>query len=280
MSANVLFIDAETFRDAVGISAAIDDRMLKPQMKIAQDMYLQPALGSTLYLALQSEITADIIAADDVTLLRGYIKDCLVWYIMSLLPFALSYQMYAKGVLQKNSEESQNPTRADLELIANRYKKTAEFYKERLILYLRQNYTLYQGYSFPGSGWDIIYPEARAYTCPIYLGPRRRPHGGSVLNQVAPPTPQPTYMEVTLYQRPTIGLNTFTIDTMPVSATVLLATRSGLVKDIKIVAVTDPGQLQIVGNIVTLPVGDNVQAATEDESGMSELFTFTIKYNV
>ena len=134
MSANILFISENLIKSRTGISDAIDGKQLKPHIKVAQDVYLQPALGSTLYLRLQSGVEADNLSNLEKTLLDNYVTDCLLWYTMSLLPFGLGYQFFSKGILQKTSEESNTPSRADLELIGNEYKKTAEFYKQRLLI--------------------------------------------------------------------------------------------------------------------------------------------------
>lgn len=262
MSANVLFIDENLIKSRTGISDAIDGKQIKPQIKVAQDMYIQPALGSTLYLRLQSGIEAANLSVSEKTLINSFITDSLVWYTMSLLPIALGYQFFSKGVLQKTSEESQTPTRADLETISSQYKQTAEFYKQRLIDYLRENYSLYAEYFTPGSGLDVIFPETKAYTCPVYLGdaPERgvkawgnnSTSGGTYTVEVIPST----------------GVSTFEVTEIN-GKTVLIATRSGLVKGITNAATSNTLYLQINGTTVTLPTGD--------VTGAGELFTFTYR---
>ena len=136
--------------------------------------YPKPAIQtSNIYAECLSLLTWPTIQNTknlEKVLLDNYITDCLLWYTMSLLPFGLGYQFFSKGILQKTSEESNAPSRADLELIGNEYKKTAEFYKQRLINYLRENYLLYSQYFNPKTGLDVIFPELKAYTSPIYLG--------------------------------------------------------------------------------------------------------------
>ena len=50
------------------------------------------------------------------------------------------------------------------------YKTRAEFYKQRMIKYLKEYSTLYPEYLNPGSGIDAIHPENDAYTTSIWLG--------------------------------------------------------------------------------------------------------------
>jgi hypothetical protein len=233
-------------------------------------MYVQTALGSTLYLRLQAGVEADNLNTNETILLNTYVTDCLVWYTMSLLPMALGYQFFAKGVLQKTSEESQAPSRGDLELIASSYKQTAEFYKQRMIEYLRENYTLYSEYFNTGGGYDTIFPELKAYTCPIWLGGEtadysNRSFGG---NNAVVSQPQ------TLTIRPSIGATSFTITGLPSGAVILIATRSGMVKGVTSLATASTLYLQINSNICTLPTGDVVIDAGD---GLGEIFTFTYR---
>lgn len=263
MSANVLFIGEELLKSRTGISTAIDGKQIKPHIKIAQDMYIQPALGSTLYLRLQSGITASDLSDDESTLLNDYVTDCLIWYTMMELPFALGFQFFSKGVLQKTSEESNAPSRSDLELISNQYKATAEFYKRRMINYLKENYLLFYEYLNPGSGYDVIFPENKAYTCPIYLGGYDDScGGGSYNNSLEMGTP------ITVYITPAAGLNTFNVTDLS-DKTVIVATRSGMVKGVTTSPTTNSLYLQINNIVVTLPTGD----LTQD----GELFSFTYR---
>ena len=264
MSANVLFIGEEVLKSRTGISEAIDSKLLKPQIKLAQDMYIQTALGSALYLRLQAGIEAANLNSNETILLNTYITDCLVWFTMSELPMALGYQVFSKGFLQKTSEESQAPSRADLELLSSNYKNKGEFYKQRLINYLRENWSLYSEYYNYSAGYDVIFPQANAYTCPIWLGDSTTEFGNRTYNGNS--SGDGTHrIEVS----PTIGVSSFTIPGLTGSSVVIIAVRSGLVKGITNAATTNTGYLQINGATCTLPTGDLVQAG--------ELFIFTYR---
>lgn len=263
MSLNILNITPALFKVRTGASAAIDDRQLFPMIKVASDINLQPLLGSRLYKRLQDGIDNDNLTPDEELLINNYITDALVWYTMSLLPLIMGYQLFSKGFLQKTSDESQAPSRADLELLEGKYKSMAEFYAKRLIVYLKENYVKHYEYINPGSGCDVIFPTSQAYTCPIYLGGVFEPKnpnyvnssGGSLLPSVA-------------YYTAAAGLSSFTIDALA-GREVIAATRSGLSKVVTTTATADTGYLQINNNLVTLPTGDVTLA--------NELFTFLYK---
>lgn len=169
MSLNILFISVQSIKDRTGLHANVDEKLVLPEIKTAQDMYILPALGSTLYNKLQSAVSASTLNANEQGLLDNYVADCLIYYVMSELPMGLSYQFYNKGLLRKSGDNTENPSMQDMIDVANRYRTRAEFYKQRLIKYLRQNNTLFPEYLNFTSGIDTIVPDLEGYTSSLYL---------------------------------------------------------------------------------------------------------------
>lgn len=170
MSKNTLFISVQNIKDRTGLHANVDEKLVLPEIKTAQDMYILPALGSALYNQLQTAIENNTYTNEETTLLDDYIADCLVYYVMSELPMGLSYQFYNKGLLRKSGENTENPSMQDMIDVANRYRSRAEFYKQRMIKYLKQNNVLYPNYLNFGSGIDSIKPDNDGYTVSMWLG--------------------------------------------------------------------------------------------------------------
>lgn len=173
MSNNILFINEITVKSRVAVSDAIDGKQIKPAIKLAQDKYILPALGSALYNRLQSGIANNNLTNIEKVLLNNYITDSLVWFTIGELVTMTSFQFFSKGVLQKTAEESNSPSKGQLELLERKYISNGEYYKQRLIDYLRANVNLYAEYFNVGSGLDVIFPDLKAYTSPIYLGPKK-----------------------------------------------------------------------------------------------------------
>lgn len=259
MSKNILFISEETFKERTGASNNIDGKQIFPMVKVAGDMFIQPVLGSTLYKRLQTGISDNNLNTNEITLIDDYITDTLIWYTMSMLPMTMGYQLFSKGFLQKTTEDSNAPSRSDLELLEQKYKSMAEFYSARMISYLQDNYTKYNEYLNPGSGVDVIFPEKKAYTCPIYLGGYERPQNLYINSASGYKKPQVVYYTATANQ------TTFNVPQLG-GNTIIFASRSGLAKTITTNSTNDTGYLTIVGSQVTLPVGDVTIAG--------ELFTF------
>jgi hypothetical protein len=170
MSLNILFISVDTIKDRSGLHLNVDEKLVKGEIKAVQDMYILPALGTALYDRLQAGINGNNLTQLEVTLLNDYIVDTLVNFTLAELPQGLSFQFYNKGLLRKSGENFENPSMQDMIDIANRYRSRAEFYKQRLIKYLRQNIVDFPLYSNYGSGIDAIKPERDAYNSTIWLG--------------------------------------------------------------------------------------------------------------
>lgn len=258
MSKNILFVDERTIKDRLPMSKAIDFTMVKPFIKCAQDMQIQPVLGSGLYLRLQDGIDQNNLNADEVILLNDYITDTVLWYTMAMLPIGLGYQLFSKGFLQKTADESNAPSRSDLELLEERYRKSAEYYGQRMIKYLQENYMLHYTYLNPGNGEDVIFPVANNYSSPIYLG---RPYSPNKEGRIYA-SGGGTNALVAAYFTASQNLTTFTVAAL-VGRTVISASRSGMQKGITTTTTSNPDNLQINGSTITLPVGDAIGAGGE-----------------
>ena len=176
MAKNVLLISDEILKKRTTIHGNIDSKLLYPEIKTAQDMYIHPILGTALYNRIIDDIEAGsitgIAAVNYKNLLDDYIIDPLLYYVLAALPEALSYQFWNKGVVRKQGENTELPSMSELIDLSNRYRIKAEWYAERLNKYLKQNATttLFPEYLSPGDGIDTIQPEVSSFTMPIYLG--------------------------------------------------------------------------------------------------------------
>lgn len=172
MSLNILFINEELIKSRTAVSQGIDGKQLLPVIKLAQDKFIMPALGTSLYNRLQQGVSNNDLNPDEKTLLNDYVTDALLWFTIGEMVIMTSFQFFSKGVMQKTSEESNSPSKGQLELLQRNYMSNGEFYKTRLIDYLRENSELFEQYLNYGSGFDVIAPQIKAYTSPIFLGRR------------------------------------------------------------------------------------------------------------
>lgn len=172
MSLNILLISDTILKERTAVHGNIDPKLLYPEIKVAQDMFIHPILGTNLYNKLIQDVNVSGVTGDYKTLLDDYIIDPLLYYVLAELPEALSYQFWNKGVLRKQGDSTELPTMSELVDLSNKYRIRAEWYGERLTKYLQQhsNTTFLPEYLQPGDGIDSIGPEHSPFTMPIYLG--------------------------------------------------------------------------------------------------------------
>lgn len=172
MSRNILFISVDTIKDRTGLHFNVDPKLVYPDILFAQDAYILPVLGTALYNKLQDDIDCKSLTCDYETLLNDYITPCLVYQVMAELPMALSYQFYNKGVVKKTGDGQIEPSASELTEVAQRYTSRAEYYRQRLVKYLKQqsSQNKFPEYLNPGSGVDTIVPDNQAYTISVWLG--------------------------------------------------------------------------------------------------------------
>lgn len=174
MSLNVLLMSDEMIKERTAIHGNIDSKLLYPDIKVAQDMYILPVLGTALYNKLQAAVNANDWTglAAYKALLDNYILDALMYYTLAELPTTLGYQFWNRGVTRKTGTDTEVPSMSELVDISNKYKERGEWYAKRLKLYLQASIP---GGAFPeymqaGTGVDTIYPDQNSFSMPIYLG--------------------------------------------------------------------------------------------------------------
>lgn len=176
MSENILLISDTMIKERTAIHGNIDPKLIYPDIKVAQDMYIMPILGTALYNKLQTIISNGTITTDAAnvnykSLIDKYLVDALMYYTLSELPTTISYQFWNKGVMRKQGENTELPSMSDLIDLSNKYKNRAEFYAQRLRLYIIDKASsMFPEYLNPGNTVDTITPEQRAFTMPIYIG--------------------------------------------------------------------------------------------------------------
>lgn len=176
MSENILLISDTMIKERTAIHGNIDPKLIYPDIKVAQDMYILPLLGTNLYNKLQSIVSDGTITSSPANsnykfLMDKYLVDALMYYTLSELPTTISYQFWNKGVVRKHGQDTDLPSMSELMDLSNKYKSRAEFYAQRMRLYIVQNSSaMFPEYLNPGSTIDTVTPEQRAFTMPVYLG--------------------------------------------------------------------------------------------------------------
>jgi hypothetical protein len=179
MSSNTLLITVQQIKDRTGLHSNVDEKQVKPDVKYCQDAYILPLLGTALMNKLQDDIEAGLPTGNYLILWRDYLLDALTYYVLSESPNTLTYQLYNKGLVRKSSDNTINPDVQEIINEANRFKKKAEFYGQKMANYLLENHTLFTEYDNPGTGIDVDVPKVNAYTTTFHMGGDCGCDGGS-----------------------------------------------------------------------------------------------------
>lgn len=150
--AKALFITRTDLIKNSIINGSIDTDKFIPFVKIAQDLHIANYLGTDLYNKLQSDIIANNLTGDYLTLVNSYVKDCLIHYALSdYIPFA-SYEIKNGGFVKNTPENSQPPTESEVNRLSEKHRSIAQFYTRRMIDYIVYNQNKFPEYNTNTNG--------------------------------------------------------------------------------------------------------------------------------
>lgn len=147
---NVLFISEKTIKENSLISNNVDGKYIQNAIRTAQDISLQPIIGSKMFKKLAQMIQDDALTDLYRELLTDYIQPILINSVMSDLVLQLTFKFRNLGAVQTTDTNIILPSLNDLQYIREDYNLKAQFYMNRLSDYLEANCTLFNEY--PGCG--------------------------------------------------------------------------------------------------------------------------------
>jgi len=183
--AYVLFISENKIKDRTAIGGNVDMEFMLPYIKVAQKKYIETKLGTDLFEALQTKITAGSLAGAYQTLVDDYIQDALTHFAFyECLPF-LRFKVSNGNIYSKNSETGTALSESEANSLREEIRNTAEFYTQRLIDYIINNLSSFPEYS-TSSGADIT-PDKDAYYSGINLEINQEDRRGITLDDFLTP---------------------------------------------------------------------------------------------
>ena len=161
MANYVLFISEDKLKDTTSISNSVDVEHLLSSIRTAQKKYIEILLGTDLFEALQTKITAGSLSGAYETLVEDYVGDALAhWSLYEAIPF-LRYKIMNNNIVSKTAENAVSLSREEAQDLREEVRNTAEFYSNRLIDYIKNNQSSYPEYS-TNTGADVT-PESNAF---------------------------------------------------------------------------------------------------------------------
>ncbi len=145
--ATALFIKPIDIKRNTIIDGNVDVDKFIQFIKIAQQIHVRNYLGSDLYNKISSDIVADSLSGDYLSLVNTYIQPMLIHFAMvDYLPFA-AYQVKNGGVFKHSSENSETVSKNEVDYLVNKEREFAEYYTRRFIDYMANNQNLFPEYT-------------------------------------------------------------------------------------------------------------------------------------
>ena len=111
--AQVLFVSPADVIKRTGINGNVDRDQMIQFIKIAQDIHIQNILGTKLFNKIASDISADTLTGNYLTLFTNYIQDMVIhWAAIEILPTSTTRWLTEVSILraQRTVQQSQSRT--------------------------------------------------------------------------------------------------------------------------------------------------------------------------
>jgi len=134
--------------------------LLTPNIPVAQDMHIQPVLGSNYYDIILERYKNQTLTENEIKLVE-HIKPVLLYRACELSVPMITMQMKNKGLMSQSGENSESANQSGMVYYRNELINRAEFYSKRLTEYLEDNKNLYPEYTTNNN--DDMKPDNRPY---------------------------------------------------------------------------------------------------------------------
>ena len=139
MSNLALFVSPSKVKIETALGGSVDDNLVAPYIKSAQERWILPAIGQALYNALANAVENADATAAETTLLNDYIAPALVpLSFAGLLPF-LRVRMVNNSTVIMSSEQSTPASYQDIRPLIDSSTEMGQFHLQRLINFVDSN---------------------------------------------------------------------------------------------------------------------------------------------
>lgn len=147
-----LWLPMDYIKKYSNFSESLLEEYFKPVLITVQDTRLKSYLGTDLFDKIESDMAADTLTGNYLTLYEDYIADVLLWWFVHDFHFDAVYKVDNGGIVKRISDDAVDPGKA-MEL-QDRAKRNAVSYSTDLVNYLCNNTDLFPEY-LTNTGSDI-----------------------------------------------------------------------------------------------------------------------------
>jgi hypothetical protein len=169
---NVLLISENKLKAFTGMHQNVRVEDIAPYVIQAQDLYLQPMLGTKFFKRLKEAVGTGTLTQDETHFLDEYVSSMLIQRAFAIsIPF-IKYKVVDKGILSGTSETSSEVNLDEIKYLIGKIEDSAEFYATRLREFLFDNISMFAEYLNPGI--KGMRPDRRSqYTAGLTIPPRK-----------------------------------------------------------------------------------------------------------
>ena len=155
--AQVLFVSPADVIKRTGINGNVDRDQMIQFIKIAQDIHIQGILGTKLFNKIATDIAADSLSGNYLTLFTNYIQDMVIHYsAIEILPY-IHYKVANGGIYINGAENGERVTKQDWDYLVQKERDIAEHYSRRFVDHMALYSSLYPEYNTSSN--DDMYPS-------------------------------------------------------------------------------------------------------------------------
>lgn len=171
--ANKLLISENKLKAFTNTNKNVDIDAIRAEIGIAQDIHLQPLLGTKFYDHLLDQISAtgNTLNADELTLVNEYIAPFLIQMAYFEMIPHLHYRTMNRSIVQGEMESATAVDTETMKYLRGIQFQRANFYKMRLQDYLitGRGQNLFPDYNSYSTIDGMIPDKGSKYNSPIYL---------------------------------------------------------------------------------------------------------------
>ncbi len=180
----VLLVSEMRLKEYGGLDENIRVEDITYNILSAQDLWIQPILGTKFYNRLKEGVRLDNLTSDENELLQDYVAKTLIFYSIYLMLPVIKYKIVQKGILNGASEETTPTNLEELKYLRQSTLDRSEFYQKRLLEFLKDypgKFPEYEVYGTKGmspdktspyfSGLVTKIPNRKIQDCNIIEGP-------------------------------------------------------------------------------------------------------------
>ena len=160
--AQIYLINYKYIQENTNLTAQVEENMIVPSLKVAQDKHAEVYLGTNLLNKIKDGIDNDNLSGIYVTILNEYVKPMLCqWTMVELYPYLLVKHDNSTLTI-RSGEDFQPITETQFKMLVDAATNNAQMYTERMIRYLCQNSSSIPEYT--NNQYPNLCPRKSAYS--------------------------------------------------------------------------------------------------------------------